>query len=1505
MNKNIGWNNFFSHAAMIRVKKPISGMLMVSMLAMNVPFISVTKDAQAAVIDPNKWVNVNVQPDPILTNLTIPNEASTKGMWSSVYNWPLVAVHATILPDGKVLSFGTDRLGTLDGRTFDVWDPRLGLNDNSHTTTTLNSAQDSFCSSATFLADGKLLISGGNSVPGGIGVLGVNSTSNIYSTTDNSITKANSNLALDRWYATMITLPNGNPIMLGGMQAWKEEMAYKPDVAIAQGWPSMTPETYINGQWHTLLGAYSREAFGPDYNRTSYPRAWVAPNGLVFGISADKMWYLDPTGNGNVTDAGTFKGPYSGSNPVNVGSTNTAVMYDIGKILVAGGNGSTWSDGLPASNQSTVVDINRGLPVLTEQGTMTHARRLANAIVLATGEVVMLAGTKIGNNSGIDAVYAAEIWNPTTGRWSLGADASIFRGYHGQATLLTNGTILSYGGGFPIADPGLKAQIYYPPYLFKANTNGTSSLATRPAIQSISGLTYDHLDPIQMNMQNANPISSVVLIGVSNGTHAFNSGQRRIPLRFTQENERLSANIPNANLTPPGYYQVVTVAANGVPSIGTIINIGLGANAPIGPTPVVIPFNENEQVSMPVISAGGNAAFTVSAATNYTYSWNFGDGSADTPFNADPSVTKTYNQPGIYVVTLSSKFINGLVNRRTFIQIVATSKTPRNPTSSSPITYETRTGNYSRVWVVNPDNDSVSVINASTNTLIRTIPVGQSPKNVAVAPNGNIWVTNKSSANISVISPTSLAVIQTISLKHGSQPHGLAFSPNQNVAFIALEASGTLIKVDSNNGAQLGSVELGQHIRHVSVNQDTSMVLVSRFITPPLSGESTANIDTATQGGEVIAVIPSTMTNQKKMVLRHSDKPDTATQGSGVPNYLSAAVISPDGTTAWVPSKQDNIKRGLLRNGLPLNFQNTVRAISSRINLSTLAEDYAKRVDHDNSSVGSAAVYHPSGTLFFVALETSRQVAVVDALNGYELFKFDVGRAPQGLAISPNGQTLYVHEFMDRSVSVIDLSPLIFNGQLKVNASNLVYTVPIQQDKLSANVLLGKQLFYDAKDVRLSRDSYMSCASCHHDGEHDGRVWDLTGFGEGLRNTIQLKGRAGMGHGFLHWSANFDEVQDFEKQIRDLAGGIGLMTNDQFNTGTRNQPLGDKKAGVSQDLDNLASYVGSFSLFEDSPHAVAKNTLSALALTGKKAFANNNCISCHAYPAFTNSMNASTLANVGTIKPSSGKRLNGNLTSIDVPTLRDVWNTGPYLHDGSAQTIAEAISAHSTVKNGDLNAIVQYVLEISEDISPPLAPDQIPPQVSITTPIANTTYGLGQAITITVTASDADGSVKRVEFYDGNNLIGAVSALPYVFTYSNPSVGDHQLTAKAIDNQDASNISQAVNVTVLSQNKSLSILSGVLNLTKKVNTIASNNGLVIGAKTTPVRKSSTKKLPDNMVECAEENKLCILPNHATKVVWFGSGNDWYTKTVTGEIECTMIAFKVENPENTFNRCYYQ
>jgi cytochrome c peroxidase len=196
---------------------------------------------------------------------------------------------------------------------------------------------------------------------------------------------------------------------------------------------------------------------------------------------------------------------------------------------------------------------------------------------------------------------------------------------------------------------------------------------------------------------------------------------------------------------------------------------------------------------------------------------------------------------------------------------------------------------------------------------------------------------------------------------------------------------------------------------------------------------------------------------------------------------------------------------------------------------------------------------------------------------------------------------------MDRTVGVFDLGPVINTGVL--NVPQLATLSPITSEKLTPDVLAGKQLFYDARDTRLARDRYLSCASCHNDGGSDGRVWDITGFGEGLRNTITLRGRAGA-QGFLHWSNNFDEVQDFEGQIRALAGGTGLMADADFFAGTRSQPLGDPKTGLSADLDALAAYVKSLDKFVNSPLRNQDGSLTSDAVAGKTVFTNASCGTC-------------------------------------------------------------------------------------------------------------------------------------------------------------------------------------------------------------------------------------------------------------------------------------------------------
>ncbi len=756
-----------------------------------------------------------------------------------------------------------------------------------------------------------------------------------------------------------------------------------------------------------------------------------------------------------------------------------------------------------------------------------------------------------------------------------------------------------------------------------------------------------------------------------------------------------------------------------------------------------------------------------------SYSWFFDDGTPATPFSSSPTVTHTFARPGIYYVTVTASSEGNPAQSQTFTQMVHLPLTANRPAVSSNIVFD-RGGN-GRLWVANQDNNSVSVFAADTNAKLAEIAVGQGPRTLAIAPNGNVWVANKHAATISVINPVTLSVTQTLALPYASQPFGIAFSPTGGYAFVALEAGGSLLKLDAATGIVLGSTPVGRNARHVSVNAEGTAVYVSRFITPPLPGENTAQVQPGAAGGEVLVVDASSLTVSKVITLRYSDKPDFEIQGSGVPNYLGAVTLSPDGLTAWVPSKQDNIPRGTLRSGANLNFQNTVRAIASRVDLGTGSEDLDSRVDLDNASLASAAAFDPYGNYLFVALETSREIAVVDAHGRYEIFRFTAGRAPQGLGDFGRWSPALREQLHGSHGGRV--RPVASARARRIQRARAGHAECGELGCARAQVLKGKQLFYDARDTRLARDAYMSCAACHNDGGTDGRTWDLTGMGEGLRNTTSLRGRAGTSQGFLHWSANFDEVQDFEAQIRTLAGGSGLMSDADFTTGTRSQPLGLAKTGVSADLDALAAYVTSLSTFANSPMRNADGSMTAAAIAGREVFRAANCAQCHGGAAFTISASAN-LKDIGTLKPASGGRLGGALTGIDVPTLRDVWATAPYLHDGSAPTLAAAITAHAGVSLGgsDLANLVAYVEQIgAQEASAP-----IPNRLPVLNNPGNQSGYTGTAVTIPLSATDADGDTLT---YSAGGLPAGVTIATTtgLITGTPTTAGNYQVSVTASD----------------------------------------------------------------------------------------------------------------------------
>jgi MYXO-CTERM domain-containing protein len=126
-----------------------------------------------------------------------------------------------------------------------------------------------------------------------------------------------------------------------------------------------------------------------------------------------------------------------------------------------------------------------------------------------------------------------------------------------------------------------------------------------------------------------------------------------------------------------------------------------------------------------------------------------------------------------------------------------------------------------------------------------------------------------------------------------------------------------------------------------------------------------------------------------------------------------------------------------------------------------------------------------------------------------------------------------------------------------------------------------------------------------------------------------------------------------------------------------------------------------------SPFRNPDGSFTEQAERGRKVFERAGCPRCHAAPTFTNS-DGGELFDVGTLLPTSGHRLGGDLLGLDTPTLKGVWQSAPYLHDGRAATLrdvftiaGDAMGKVSTLSAQELDELVRYLQELDDVTEPP------------------------------------------------------------------------------------------------------------------------------------------------------------------------------------------------------------
>jgi galactose oxidase len=519
------------------------------------------------------------------TPFTFPVENSAvKGQWGPVFKLPNVAVHAHVLPNGRVLMWGrrdnpNDSLDVHECTPF-VWNPQDGQTTNTPQPKLADGTKvNLFCSGHAFLPDGRLLVVGGHLADSD----GLNQAT-LYDWTTNTWTPTAPMTTpmgeqVRRWYPTATTLPNGNVLVLSGSYIDPTRPQGKQVVVVdlLQVWES--------GTWKTI-----RKTDGTPLNFIGlplYPRMHVASDGRVFmsGTNARTL-LLNTSQPGQWTEVG-FRA---------LGNRDycPAVMYDVDKVIYIGG-GNEANTHTPTA-EVEIIDLSANPRQWRKTNPMKFPRRQHNATLLPDGTVLVTGGTRGGSgpNNGFndlkpgEPVHVAELWDPATKKWTELAAEAVDRCYHATAVLLPDATVLSAGSGEyrpdnvnpnDPEDSHRDAQIFSPPYLFKGE---------RPEITSAPD-SVSYGESFEVHTSRPNDIGTVSWVRLPSVTHSFDENQRINILQFQAGAEKLTVTAPNSpNLCPPGHYMLFILSQAGVPSIAKMIQMQAAvAPAALAPEPLV------------------------------------------------------------------------------------------------------------------------------------------------------------------------------------------------------------------------------------------------------------------------------------------------------------------------------------------------------------------------------------------------------------------------------------------------------------------------------------------------------------------------------------------------------------------------------------------------------------------------------------------------------------------------------------------------------------------------------------------------------------------------------------------------------------------------------------------------------------------------------------------------------------------------------------------------------
>jgi hypothetical protein len=545
-----------------------------------------------------------------------PADPAISGRWSAPFQIPVMAINAVTLPTGKVMWWAYPKnpsLGVGDPNAPNtaqawLWDPASGTTKRVDPPLWRDPADGQlkpaniWCSGQSLLADGRVLVTGGNLEyeDGDVGFAGLNK---VYTFNPwNETWTEQPDMRHGRWYPSQVLLPDGRTAIMAGLDESGDGYdATNRDIEI------FTPSPDLDGRGTiSLLGV--RDTAGAPPDGGLYPHTFVMPSGrvMVAGPAGSDSWLLHDPGPTNILAWDDFSGTSQrlwGTGVLLPGGTNGSTKVQ----LIGGSNRGVSPFGVPTS--VTIDEANLGAGWQAGPS-MSVGRSHHNTVLLPDGSMVTVGGG-VGTRDP-EGQYAAdpeqrqvELYDPATNSWRLGAAQAEARAYHSTAVLLPDGRVVSAGDDYNGGIDRDTAEIYEPPYLFKGPRPTISSAPSSVQL----GTTFSADTP-------NSDIAKAVLVAPSATTHAVDMNQRVVALAMTERSGAVDLVAPpNGRVAPPGWYMLFLVNDAGVPSIAKWVRLLPSQAPPPPPSGLVAAYSFDEGSGSSAADASGNGnAGTVNGA---------------------------------------------------------------------------------------------------------------------------------------------------------------------------------------------------------------------------------------------------------------------------------------------------------------------------------------------------------------------------------------------------------------------------------------------------------------------------------------------------------------------------------------------------------------------------------------------------------------------------------------------------------------------------------------------------------------------------------------------------------------------------------------------------------------------------------------------------------------------------------------------------------------------------